>query len=198
MEKKDWQKDWNFKIPKTPPKGYTWKRYELIVPEDIKWEYRDLPELEVFYVIEPRHSSETKGWNVETLIKRGWGEDDEFFTGTGKTKIDALNDARQKVKDSKNPKKWKVVVQYTIDGQGTSKEVTITAGTEAQATSKVWDARYDFDNFGIVSVTEIKMDGGNLGYGFEFNDLFKKGIVIRNKDGEEVGWKDFEYSIGGL
>ncbi|MEI7510104.1 MAG: hypothetical protein WCJ62_11650 [Flavobacterium sp.] len=166
------KKDWNFKIPKTPPKGYLHNRYELTIPEDIKWEYRDLPELEVYYIIKTGHSQEVKGWNAETVIRGGWGEDDEWFVGNGKTKTDALNDLRQKVKDSKNPKKWKVLVQYTIDGQGTSKEVTITAGTEAQATSKVWDARYDFDNFGIVSVTEIKMDGGNT--------------------------QQFNYSIGGL
>lgn len=163
MEKKAWQKDWNFKIPKTPPKGYTWKRYELIIPEDVKWEFRDLAELEIYYAIETQYPVLKKGWIAEGEIKSRWIDvDDQWFFGIGSTKLEALKDLRAKIEDSKIEKKWKVVIQYTIDGQDTSKELTITAGTEEQASSKVWDARYDFDNFGIVSITEIKMGGGNI------------------------------------
>jgi hypothetical protein len=168
------KKDWNFKIPKNPPKGYLHNRYELNVPEDIKWEYRELlhSELEVYYIIKTERSNEIKGWNAEATIKRGWGEDDDWFIGNGKTKEDALNDLSQKVKDSKNPKKWKVVVQYTIDGQGTTKELTITAGTEQQVSAIVWDLKYDFDDFGIISITQIKMDGGNtLGFNYTIGGL---------------------------
>jgi hypothetical protein len=35
-------------------------------------------------------------------------------------------------------------------------------------------------------------DGGRVG------DLFKKGIIIRNKEGDDVAWTDFNYTIGGL
>jgi hypothetical protein len=57
----------------------------------------------------------------------------------------------------------------------------LAKGDERKATEKT---------FNVVEKKYNK--GGGVG------DLFKKGIIIRNKNGEVVAWKSFEYTIGGL